>query len=85
MAEGDNWGLNVLKVDFEGSGKCGLREKIRSVVHAIELKVLLDNVSFFVFLLVFFDLNSEFKAQLIKPFKSIAFTHQLVKSLLLDF
>jgi len=70
----------LLKVYFEGSDEGGLSEEIGSVVHAIKLEILIDNLSVLILFLVLLDLYSELEAQFVKPFEVVLLPHKLMES-----
>ena len=59
--------LGLSEVKFECADQAGLREQIGSVVHAVELEVLLDDLAVLIALLVLFDLYSKLETKVIEP------------------
>jgi len=81
----DNLGrFNLLEVDLKGSGESGFGEEVRSVVHAIELEVLFDDLAIFVPFLILLDFNSELEAQFIEPLEVVLLAHDLKEAFPLD-
>ena len=76
--------FRLTEVKFECADQAGLRKQIRAVVHAVELEVLLNDLSILIALLVFFDLYSKLETKVIEPLEFQLLSHQLEESLALD-
>lgn len=75
----------MLEVYFEGSDEGGLGEEVGPVVHAVELKDLLDYITVLVLFDVLLDLNPELEPKLIEPLEFVFLAHEFEEPFPLDF
>lgn len=59
--------FSLSEIKFECADQAGLREQVGAIVHAVELEVLLDDLSILIALLVLFDLYSKLETKVIEP------------------